>query len=50
VGTPLLTDKEARFLQALVEEGVEFLVVRVLQSRKRLARRSPPAPRRRARR
>jgi len=24
---PLLTDKEARFLQALVEEGVEFLVV-----------------------
>jgi len=28
VGTPpLLTDKEARFLQALVEEGVEFLVV-----------------------
>jgi hypothetical protein len=28
VGTPpLLTDKEARFLQALVGEGVEFLVV-----------------------
>jgi hypothetical protein len=28
VGTPPpLTDKEARFLQALVEEGVEFLVV-----------------------
>jgi hypothetical protein len=28
VGTaPLVTDKEARFLQALVEEGVEFLVV-----------------------
>ena len=28
MGTPpLLTDKEARFLQALVEEGVEFLVV-----------------------
>ena len=24
---PLLTDKEARFLQALVDEGVEFLVV-----------------------
>jgi hypothetical protein len=24
---PLLTDKEARFLQALVEEGVDFLVV-----------------------
>ena len=24
---PLLTDKEARFLQVLVEEGVEFLVV-----------------------
>ncbi len=24
---PLFTDKEARFLQALVEEGVEFLVV-----------------------
>jgi hypothetical protein len=28
VGTPLLlTDKEARLLQALVEEGVEFLIV-----------------------
>jgi hypothetical protein len=27
VAPPLLTDKEARFLQALVEEGVEFLVV-----------------------
>jgi hypothetical protein len=28
VGTPLLfSDKEARFLQALVDEGVEFLVV-----------------------
>lgn len=28
MGTPpLLTDKEARFLHALVEEGVEFLVV-----------------------
>jgi hypothetical protein len=28
VGTPpLLTDKEARFLQELVDEGVEFLVV-----------------------
>lgn len=25
--SPLLTDKEARFLRALVEEGVEFLVV-----------------------
>src|SRR5439155_9486161 len=24
---PLFSDKEARFLQALVEEGVEFLVV-----------------------
>jgi hypothetical protein len=26
-GPPLFTDKEERFLQALVEEGVEFLVV-----------------------
>ena len=26
-GTPLVTDKEARFLQALVEERVDFLVV-----------------------